>query len=151
MTVTEFFDTYNGDVESLNIRYFIPTAEKLDAIRDLVISLIDEDSQIIATYNQVAAMITKEILIMNLYMGLTCTTIEDYDRVIESGILNQIQLKGDDYHVCMKYFDLALEDAMKVRNSADGIAFRCVEGVKRFMRDISPDTLSVILEIIGGE
>lgn len=150
MTVTEFFEKYNGDISELNIKTYIPTEEKMNIINAAVEKVIQSDDKFIATYNSVTAEIAKEISLISAYSGLAFESLKDYDRIKETGVLDEWRL-GVDHTTFKHYFDLRLQDAIRDANSIDGVTNRIMKALGETLDSLNPEVLSKLLNKVIGE
>lgn len=150
MTVTEFFEKYNGDISELNIKTYIPTEEKMNIINAAVEKVIQSDDKFIATYNSVIAEIAKEISLISAYLGLVFENLEDYDRIKETGVLDD-WCTGIDHDTFKYYYDLRLQDAIRDANSIDGVTNRIMKALGETLDSLNPEVLSKLLNKVIGE
>lgn len=150
MTVTEFFEKYNGDISELNIKTYIPTEEKMNIINAAVEKIIQSDDKFIATYNSVTAEIAKEISLISAYLGLVFENLKDYDRIKETGVLGD-WCTGIDQDTFKYYYDLRLQDAIRDANSIDGVTNRIMKALGETLDSLNPETLSKLLNKVIGE
>lgn len=150
MTVTEFFEKYNGDISELNIRTYVPIQEKLNIINQAVERIIQTEDRFTATYNSVTAEVVKEISRISAYTGLVFESLEDYDRIKDTGVLNQwyIGIDHDDFRC---YFDMRLQDAIRDANSIDGIVNRVMTVLGETLGILDPETIGKLLHKTIGE
>ncbi len=150
MTVTEFFEKYNGNISELSIKTYVPTEEKMNIINAAVEEVIQSDDKFIATYNSVTAEIAKEISLISAYLGLVFESLEDYDRIKETGVLDEWRL-GVDHTTFKHYFDLRLQDAIRDANSIDGVTNRIMKALGETLDSLNPEVLSKLLNKVIGE
>ena len=149
MTVTEFFEKYNGDISELNIRTYVPMEEKMNIINATVEKIIQSDDKFTATYNSVTAEIAKEISLISAYLGLVIESLEDYDRIKETGVLDEWHL-GADHTTFLHYFDLRLQDTIRDANSIDGVTNRIMRALGETLDSLNPEVLSKLLNKVIG-
>lgn len=152
MKVNEFLEKYNGDVDRLVIKEYVPTREKVAAINAAIETSMDEDNKFMATYNSVAINITKTITGIDLYTDLEVEGLEDYDRLMETGVIDSvIGAMSKDYIRFNSYFDMRLKDYIREKNNIDGIVNRIGNVLNGLLKDIDSDTILKLLEMIGNE
>ena len=150
MTVTEFFEKYNGDISELNVRTYVPIEEKMKIINTSVKGVVKSEDKFIATYNSITVDVARAIAVISTYTGLTFESLEDYDRIIETGVLDSwLHADINDRIVFEYYFDLRLEDIMREENSVDGIINRIMKTLGETLDTLDPKTINSILTKIA--
>lgn len=152
MKVNEFLEKYNGDVEKLNFKEYVPTKEKMGAINATIETSIDEEGKLMATYNSVAVEINKIIMGINLYTDLEIENLDDYDWLVETEVIDNIIVNmSRDYLVFDKYFNMRLNDYIREKNNLDGIVSRIGGILNGLLENIDSDAIVKLLEMIGNE
>ena len=89
ITVKDFIENMNGDVDALEVREYIPITEKRLIIEKLISEIMTEDG-ILVTYDSIVKDMVFSLASICVYTNLEATTDEDYDKLCETGLLVEI-------------------------------------------------------------
>lgn len=149
ITVKEFIEKYNGDVEILKVRTYIPITEKRVVIEELIKRIIVEDG-LVTTYDSIAKLMISTLAAICLYTNLDATTAEDYDTLCETNLLfkiyERINSEGD-YVTFQDMFDLRFRDFVRTANSTTGIINKIFLTLKDALENFDTEELSNLLKM----
>ena len=152
MTVKEFIQKYNGDIDCLEIRKYIPIQEKIGTINSVLKELIEVDGKISASYNTVSLELGRVTTAITLYTNLEIKSMADYDTLAENKLIRPIlECIGDDVLFFNQCFDDRKNDYIRESNSIDGIFGRLVNEINNLMGKIDPNKISELLSLLDSK
>lgn len=152
MTVKEFIQKYNGDVDCLEIRKYVPIQEKIGTINSVLKELIEVDGKISASYNSVSLELGRITSAIALYTNLEIESMADYDTLAENKLIRPILDRvGDDILYYNQYFDERKNDYIRESNSINGIFGRAITEIVNAVDRIDPNKISEILSLLDSK
>lgn len=149
MTVKDFIQKYNGDIDHLNIKKYVPISEKAAAINTSLEKLIETDKLMVATYNSISVEVTRVLTALSLYTDLEAYSLEDFDMLAETGLITSlINNIGEDYYRYNYFFDERMKDVLREKNSLDGIVERLLGLVTGQLENLNPDTIAQFIKLL---
>lgn len=151
ITVKDFIEKYNGDVEFLEIREYIPITEKRAIIEELIKKIITEED-LLTTYDSIVKYLVFTIATISVYTNLDATTPEDYDTLRETKLLFEIleKIKGHgDYEDFHNMFEMRFKDYMRDKNTLMGTVNKLLESLKSVMENFDTEELGELLKMLN--
>ena len=104
--------TNNFDInKNIAIRKYIPYAEKIKYINEFVSEIIDKNG----SYDSMEKYFKFTMMIFNIYTNLELdNTYEEYDKLVNSGLLNLIFSEiEEDYYDFKEFVDMKFADRLR--------------------------------------
>lgn len=130
MTLNEFKEKYNCDIDALEIKRYLPIKEKCATVNTLLKKLYEEEEKncFMIVRNSVSEELTYTIEGILHYTNLEISTLDDYDFLKETGLMEEIiSAIGADFKEYVRIFLMKADDHAKKINSVDGVVNRIIK------------------------
>ena len=149
ITVKDFIENMNGDVDTLEVREYIPITEKRLIIEKLISEIMTEDG-ILVTYDSIVKDMVFSLASICVYTNLEATTDEDYDKLCETGLLVEIfnKIGKRDFNNFHTMFEIRFEDYMRDANTLMGTVNNLFKEFKEVFEKLDPEQLQSLLKLL---
>lgn len=149
ITVKDFIENINGDVDALEVREYIPITEKRLIIEKLILEIMTEDG-LLVTYDSIVKDMVFSLASICVYTNLEATTDEDYDKLCETGLLDEIfkKIGMRDFRDFHTMFEIRFEDYMRDANTLMGTVNKLFKEFKEVFEQLDPEQLKSLLKLL---
>lgn len=149
ITVKDFIENMNGDVDTLEVREYIPITEKRLIIEKLISEIITEDG-LLVTYDSIVKDMVFSLASICVYTNLEATTDEDYDKLCETGLLDEIfkKIGTRDFRNFHTMFEIRFKDYMRDANTLMGTVNNLFKEFKEAFEKLDPEQLKSLLKLL---
>lgn len=149
ISVKDFIEKYNGDVDSLEIDTYLPIEDKAAIINAALENIFITEKKISATYNSITVKVTRDLVLLSAYTNLDSLTLSDYDLLKENDLIVPIFYSiGEDVKEFYAFFDLRFNDYLRDLNSIDGMVNRALGELTSVINGIDPKLIETLIKII---
>ncbi len=124
MKISEFIEEYKKNPEvgrkKLNVKKYLPIEVKEVIIEQLIENILEKDGFIV-TYNSILRHVSFLMTTISAYTDLECHTLEDYNLLAESELLQDILSLIPEYDIFLSMFEMRFDDYIRDKNTLNGL------------------------------